>query len=452
MSDGAKVLLGVLGIFGVSVLAGVAGLVLVYAVATADEPDSGVDRDKALAELRARDRAREERLQEARRALPPEGAVPPDWTLDVRLFKVPTEGGEHFRQLVLAYVVGGGDIADAALQEVRANLAETASRRDLTDRERRTDPNVLGEEQIVAAIEETVLESPALERFAAAARAGLAVRVLKEPADYRSDHAEAVADRRLEVAALLAARAVALARRGEAEAALDAADALYRLGAAAGEEPLLQACVHRNRINRLGDQALMAALDALPHAHPREAAFLDYVPARQDTVRLRRALREEEAVGGLLEEIRSESGVPQFLRGWLARDAMQAAEEMDALLAESLPKAIEAVADAKRDFSPGHLGRMIAAAELSDAVVAHAADAARADALRLALALRRYKAERGEYPEALDALAPAYLERLPRCPLTGEDYPYRRVEGGFELPAPETDVALSPHPFWRARR
>src|SRR5690606_24845575 len=82
MSDGAKVLLGVLGIFGVSVLAGVAGLVLVYAVATADEPDSGVDRDKALAELRARDRAREERLQEARRALPPEGAVPPDWTLD----------------------------------------------------------------------------------------------------------------------------------------------------------------------------------------------------------------------------------------------------------------------------------------------------------------------------------------------------------------------------------
>ena len=44
---------------------------------------------------------------------------------------------------------------------------------------------------------------------------------------------------------------------------------------------------------------------------------------------------------------------------------------------------------------------------------------ARLDLLRLAIALERYKSAKGEYPETLDALIPAYLDEIPLDPFTG---------------------------------
>ena len=55
-----------------------------------------------------------------------------------------------------------------------------------------------------------------------------------------------------------------------------------------------------------------------------------------------------------------------------------------------------------------------------------------------ALALKIYRCEKGEYPEKLDALVPGVLEQLPRDPLTGETFGYRKMRkgGGFLLYAP----------------
>jgi len=59
--------------------------------------------------------------------------------------------------------------------------------------------------------------------------------------------------------------------------------------------------------------------------------------------------------------------------------------------------------------------------------------AVRHDALRINVALRRFRAETGEYPETLDELAPAYLEELPPDPFTGEPFHYVHEDGGWLL-------------------
>lgn len=51
----------------------------------------------------------------------------------------------------------------------------------------------------------------------------------------------------------------------------------------------------------------------------------------------------------------------------------------------------------------------------------------------IAVALRRFRLERGAYPERLDELTPPYLETLPIDPFTGRPPEYARAGDGFEL-------------------
>jgi hypothetical protein len=53
----------------------------------------------------------------------------------------------------------------------------------------------------------------------------------------------------------------------------------------------------------------------------------------------------------------------------------------------------------------------------------------------LGVALRRYRLDRGGYPDDLSALVPAYLARLPIDPVTGRPPAYARRGAGFTLKA-----------------
>jgi hypothetical protein len=48
----------------------------------------------------------------------------------------------------------------------------------------------------------------------------------------------------------------------------------------------------------------------------------------------------------------------------------------------------------------------------------------------VACALERYRLARGEYPETLDALAPGFIQQLPRDVVNGEPLKYRRADNG----------------------
>lgn len=57
----------------------------------------------------------------------------------------------------------------------------------------------------------------------------------------------------------------------------------------------------------------------------------------------------------------------------------------------------------------------------------------------IALVLKLYRSEKGNYPETLEELVPEYLKAIPVDPVTGEAFYYRRTEKGFELVRPGTD-------------
>ena len=55
---------------------------------------------------------------------------------------------------------------------------------------------------------------------------------------------------------------------------------------------------------------------------------------------------------------------------------------------------------------------------------------AQLDLARLALALERHRLANGTYPETLDALAPRFLEKIPRDVINGQPLHYRRTDNG----------------------
>jgi hypothetical protein len=61
-------------------------------------------------------------------------------------------------------------------------------------------------------------------------------------------------------------------------------------------------------------------------------------------------------------------------------------------------------------------------------------DQMRVNEAQIACALERYHLAKGEYPEALDALVPQFIEMLPHDIINGEPLKYRRTaEGSFLL-------------------
>ena len=52
------------------------------------------------------------------------------------------------------------------------------------------------------------------------------------------------------------------------------------------------------------------------------------------------------------------------------------------------------------------------------------------DLARVACALERYRLAHGEFPEALDVLAPKFIPALPHDVINGEPLKYRRTDGG----------------------
>jgi hypothetical protein len=67
-------------------------------------------------------------------------------------------------------------------------------------------------------------------------------------------------------------------------------------------------------------------------------------------------------------------------------------------------------------------------------------------AAELAVGLRRYRLDRGAYPDNLNALVPGYVQAVPVNPFTGKPPVYVRQGSGFTLSAPQSRVRDRPSP------
>ena len=72
---------------------------------------------------------------------------------------------------------------------------------------------------------------------------------------------------------------------------------------------------------------------------------------------------------------------------------------------------------------------------------------------RLAIALRLYRMKHGQYPDALAALVPDFIEKLPTDPFSGKDFIYRRDGNGFVLESVgDDDQTYTEWKTWKCSR
>ncbi|MDQ3487019.1 MAG: hypothetical protein M3468_04705 [Acidobacteriota bacterium] len=146
---------------------------------------------------------------------------------------------------------------------------------------------------------------------------------------------------------------------------------------------------------------------------------------------------------GLLGELKlvSQSTFWTERVGWFGRPLMRLVSagtlaRMDHLLeVQTGPRPRPASPDVPRSWSPLKRLENVPIAGLERAMDSGDIFSSARGVTELAVALRRYRRNRGQYPDTLSALVPAYVASLPIDPLTGVPPVYAREGTGFRLRA-----------------
>ncbi|MGA2684442.1 MAG: hypothetical protein ABSF51_05265 [Verrucomicrobiota bacterium] len=96
----------------------------------------------------------------------------------------------------------------------------------------------------------------------------------------------------------------------------------------------------------------------------------------------------------------------------------------------ALQRANDAVRAEMKHYSPYKVQALMLFPAISSTVRKSAAIQVSIDLARVACALERYRLANGQYPEALDALTPQFIEQLPHDIINGQPLHYRRTDSG----------------------
>jgi hypothetical protein len=128
--------------------------------------------------------------------------------------------------------------------------------------------------------------------------------------------------------------------------------------------------------------------------------------------------------------------------GWFYQNQLRCARPIEELLlpvadveqqtiSPSKAKAADAAVTAQtRRHSLFNAGERMLLPALGSVSKRFAYGQASADMARVAIALERYRLAHGQYPDALDALAPQFLEKVPHDVTNGQPLQYRRTDDG----------------------
>ncbi|MCC6795473.1 MAG: hypothetical protein IT366_10165 [Candidatus Hydrogenedentes bacterium] len=248
----------------------------------------------------------------------------------------------------------------------------------------------------------------------------------------------AVAERET-VATLLELRALLEARWGAPQSAVEAYLDATQFAALLGNDPYLSYHWLRYSVERRADIALWELVDK--HALDAEAVdrIAQSLARRADTTRLKALIIEDVVLEAPRSLAASDMSNPltgkmvEMMGLYDPAKARKAGEELAAYMDRPYPELAEFAYNVSEEESEHaeHLGEVVYEAQYARS--AQLRSAFTAEAFRIALALKKYKAQTGAYPQLLAQLTPEYLDSIPNEPVTDAPIKYMPWNGGFFL-------------------
>ncbi len=245
-----------------------------------------------------------------------------------------------------------------------------------------------------------------------------------------------------------ATRAVWEYNHGNLDEAYEWVGTVMHLANDADSEPMLTSGLARLTCAKMGFESLQVMLceDEVPD--PMPSVLLDELNLLADRSTYAKTYEGERCFSNAQTlSFRRDFGVinrvllslNQLLLNDMFTSLMEAAGETDYETRKSIIESIERIPikgtnDGERSWVPPHrsLAVMVATGQVS-AIKAFDILDAKANGACLAIALKQYKQNNGEYPGNLSALTPDYIETLPQDPFSGNDFIYRREGEGFAV-------------------
>ncbi|GMU92311.1 MAG: hypothetical protein AMXMBFR4_13690 [Candidatus Hydrogenedentota bacterium] len=463
MNRTPKVLLVFALVVCLFIIAGAVGIALSIAQRPS-APKAEVITRNTLQEAERAHSAHRQSVETARAELSPKLGIPEDWSFDAAFEEWSKGRYEVLGDFMTRYLAESGTASASAVADLARAIE---SRNEIDAFTAQFHPGQHGTDGVLRNLEEFLRTSEDLKWAAVAMRNRLYFHEYELDASYYDDQF-VLGTGRQNLTRALATRAVFEARAGECQQALDTFAALAEFALQVGEEPYLANISVRCTIEEIADYALWIIFDSCELDEAALAPVRSLIERRKDASVLYARIREDAALYDVREYFWDDVddsldpvsrwmlslARPNFSQGITA-----AADRLISLLERPYHEMRDAIENVYDDPNYGH-GVSFFLESANDTVRDHLRSALTAEALRVAIALKRHKAANGTYPDSLDALIPAALDAVPLDMATGEPVKYVVLDEGFLLLPPldpehyyEGGVYTELHTvLWRAMR
>ncbi len=426
-----------------------AGMALVFAALICvasflPKPAENAEIKAALAEAARDHAARETAVKEARRAVPQDAAIPPEWRFAKVLDALGGKAESVTAQLAGNYVANSDDIPDKTMDGLR-DLLEDDARKPGSPFYFPIDPARQSKTEILTNLHTFLTGSKALREVESGLELGLCQGVANAYAD--PDLSNIV-----NLCILFAGRAVCEAQAGDQVQAVKTCLTGYRLARLLGEWPHFHSYMNRYYADRQIDFALCRVADAGPVNEQDQARPLETLDGRKPTEGLARALRLYAAHLEVGLEC-GERGYPNSFEygfAFTGRGSMERARRLGGLLDRPPYTVTQEIAQIGDHALVGvWVNRLSDNGILSYKM--HAREALMGDIARIVFALKAHAQKQGAYPASLHELSPLPVTEIPIDPLTGSPVLYQGGGNSFTISAPPAQ-GIWGEMYWTARK
>lgn len=363
-------------------------------------------------------------LAEARKQLPPDGLLPPDWNCLPALALGAGYPNQTLRIIAKAYLETPEQLPQKILDDIRVQLALLRDTKRLTPVLEAIDPENTPPESVLAHFKEYLCTAPELAQIEAGVTCGLCAMVTRPT--------EAIKD----IPLLLSARAIAEGQAGDMSKGFDTCLCLYRLADLLGQSQSIEITSMRTQMNADTDNAVWRLADMAPVPEADRERLLTEIDKRlsatclADACRLMAARMES---GQAWERPQPNNLIDMFFQGSWGRGSMRMADRLLPLIEQPPYKVAGPLKEFQEFARQSRAGQPFLYKAIS-AYQAYWMDVVHANAMHVGFALKAWKRDHGSYPPALEALESEPRTQELREPATGNPIAYETSpEGGCRL-------------------